>query len=233
MSKAFKKEEGGWATYAPSRLQAAFSVPMPINKTLLGRMELVIGKLGAGKTTWAALRAKRLAKVTGRKLYTTGVGWPDEWESIASFEQMDAVRNGVFLWDELHLMLPSSKGLLTKEHERFFIDWLSDCRKRHVDVVGTTQAWTRCATHFRQLVTTVWIPEPRNLGVLHVARGFESPDDGGKQVSTPQWFGPPAARIPTDATVWKGFDLEDDEQAEGLPSPSSPEWMPPIDQDHH
>ena len=210
MARDFKPEMGAWSRFAPPKLQAAFSMPTPTATETRGRIELTIGRLGAGKTTWAALRAVRLARLTGRGLATNGVGWGDPWQCVSSFDEMRDLRDVVFVWDELHLMLPSSRGLLTVEHERFLIKFLSLCRKAGICVVGTTQAWTRCATHYRQLVTTVWVVSPVQRGVLHCARAFDPPEDGGRQSQNPQWFGPAAARIPTNATVWTGFDDLDD-----------------------
>lgn len=210
MAKEFKPDMGAWARFAPPRLQAAMSMPTPMADDMRGRIELVIGRLGAGKTTWSALRARRLATSTGRELVTNGVEWPAPWRCVDSFEEMEGLRDCVFVWDELHLMLPSSRGLLTKDHERFLIRWLSLCRKRGICVVGTTQAWTRCATHYRQLVTTVWVADAVYRGQLHVARGFDPPEDGGRQAAAAQWFGPAAARIPTNASVWTGMATDDD-----------------------
>jgi hypothetical protein len=210
MPREFHKERGAWSTYAPAQWQAGLCFPTPMDRNMVGRIELVIGRLGAGKTTWAALRAQRLARATDRKLCTNGHDWPAPWNCIDSFDALESLRDVVFVWDELHLMLPSSKGLLGKDEERFLIRWLSLCRKRGIDVIGTTQAWTRCATHYRQLVTTVWVAEPVNRGKLHRAIGFDPPEDGGKQAASAQWYGPAAAAIPTNATVWTGLDLDDD-----------------------
>jgi hypothetical protein len=215
MPREFKPERGPWATYAPSAWQAGLCFPTPIALDMRGRVELVIGRLGAGKTTWAALRAQRLARATDRQLYTTGQDWPRPWRSIDSFDALEEMRDGVLVWDELHLMLPSTKGLLSREHERRCVKVLSLLRKRGNDVIGTTQAWTRCATHYRQLVTTVWVAEPVNRGKLHRAIGFDPPEDGGRQAASPQWYGPAAAAIPTNATVWTGHDYLDDERPEG------------------
>lgn len=228
MGRDFVAHAGLWQRFAPPTVQAALSMPTPIAKPtvnedgtvepFVGRVELVIGKLGAGKTTWAALRCTRLARATDRELVTNGVGWPAPWRCISSFDEMEALRNCVFAWDELHLMMPSSKGLLSGEVERFLIRWLSLCRKRGICVVGTTQAWTRCATHYRQLITTVWVADFIRRGALHMATPFEHPDDGGTQAFARQWFGPAAANIPTRAIVWRGFDVDEDSDGYAVPS---------------
>lgn len=220
MPRDFHSWDGPWNRYAPKKLQAALSMPTPMAGGMFGRMELVIGRLGAGKTTWGALRCRRLANASGRALWTTGQPgqdqvtgvdqvWPEIWSNISSFEQMEDLRSVVVLWDEIHLMLSGSKGLLGRDHERFLIRWLSLCRKREICVVGTTQSWTRCATHYRQLVTTVWRATPIERGKLHRAIAYDPPEDGGKQALPAQWFGPAAAGIPTNASVWTGYDTEE------------------------
>lgn len=219
MAREFHPDVGPWTKWAPSGLQAAFSMPNPVATATRGRIELVIGRLGAGKTTWGALRATRLARATDRQVATNGVGWEEPWHCVSSFDEMEELRDVVFVWDELHLMLPSSKGLLGRDHERFLIRWLSLCRKRGICVVGTTQAWTRCATHYRQLVTTVWVASPVKAGKLHCARAFDPPEDGGRQSMGNQWFGPAAARIPTHATVWHGYN--DGDGPTGAPAPAA------------
>ncbi len=209
VGRDFHPDQGLW-TKMPVALQAAFSMPTPQRDPLLrGRVELVIGRLGAGKTTWSALRATRLARLTDRQLATTGLDWPDPWVSITSFDALEDLRDSVLVWDEVHLMLPSSKGLLTRDHERFLIKFLSLARKRGNCIIGTTQAWTRVATHYRQLVTCVWIAQPIRPRRLHQAIGFDPPEDGGRQIVTSQWFGPAAARIPTNAAVWTGHAFDD------------------------
>lgn len=208
--REFKPDSSVWRSVAPASLQAATSFPTKVDAELVGRMELVIGRLGAGKTTWGALRAIRLAQASGRALATNGVGWDEPWQCIDTFVGLNDLRDTVFLFDEIHLMLSSSRGMLTKDHERFFIKWLSLARKRGVCVIGTTQAWTRVATHYRQLVDVVWKAQPYERGVLHQAIGYDPPDEGGQESHHPQWFGPSAANIPTRAGVWSGMPIEED-----------------------
>lgn len=185
------------------------SLPTPVNTALRGRVELSIGTLGAGKTTWSALRAVRLARATGRALATTGKDWPEPWNSVASFDDLEALSDSVLVFDEVHLLMPSSRGLLGKETERELVRFLSLCRKRGNCVIGTTQAWSRVATHYRQLVTTVWVCKPVVVGRLHSATPCDTPDAGGQQLLPRQWFAPAAARIPTRAEVWTGQDRWD------------------------
>lgn len=233
MGRELHPDPAGLSALLPARLLAAYSMPTPMAAGMFGRIELVIGRLGAGKTTWGSLRAQRLARGSGRSLATTGVGWPEPWQCVSSFDEMETLRGVVFVWDEVHLMLPSSRGLLGKDAEKFMIRWLSLCRKREICVIGTTQAWTRCATHYRQIVTTVWDAKPIHRGKLHKAVAFDHPDDGGRQTSPAQYFGPAAARIPTNASVWTGLDLDDDDEPQATaataaaPVAARAVWSPP------
>lgn len=214
-----------WRNWAPAWLQAAASPPLMVTDDVVGRVELVVGRLGAGKTTYGALRAKRLARDTGRELVTTGAGWPEPWRCVADWDTLESLRDCVVLIDEVHLIAPSSRGLLTPDVERRLIRWLSLCRKRRICVISTTQAWTRVATHYRQLVTTVWVCEPIKPGRLHRATAHESPDEGGREVWSPQYYKPSDASIPTEAEAWVPYVI--DEQADGRaqarpPAASSP-----------
>jgi len=225
--RQFHKKEGAWRLWAPARIQAFYSPPPKIRADLFGRIELAIGRLGAGKTTWAAMRARQLCFGTGadssldelgrlvwtpnggdRRLVTTGENWPAPWESVDSWEKLFQVEDAVVVMDEVHLLAPSSRGLLDPATEKKFVRWLSLCRKKHVCTVGTTQAWTRVATHYRQLVGTVWLCDPVKPGRLHRATAHDVPDEGGQEAWSPQWFDPADADIPTNAAVWIPMDLE-------------------------
>lgn len=223
----FREEPLGLWGFVPPRIRAKWSFPAPINREVRGRIELVIGRLGAGKTTWAALRARHLATFTGRQLATTGIGWPRPWLSVSSFDELFALRDAVLVLDEVHLMLPSSRGMLEKDTERELLRFLSLARKRGLDVIGTTQAWTRVATHYRQLVTTAWVCRPHRRGVLHCATGFDPPEDGGIQCQPRQYFNPSAARIPTNAVVWVPGVEDGDSMALAEPEATSGQAAPP------
>lgn len=214
MGREFRLLDSSFGKFFPKGWQAACTWPSKVDEGLFGRMELCIGRLGTGKTTWGSLRARRLANATGRALYTTGQGWPEPWRPIASLADLSRIRDAVVVLDEIHLLMPSSKGLLGPEVERALIVWLSLCRKRRVDVVGTTQAWTRVATHYRQLVTTVWVCRAEQRGRLHRAFPCDRPDEGGEQFLPTQWFNPRHALIPTNASVWLPYAVLD---AEGEP----------------
>jgi hypothetical protein len=94
---------------------------------------------------------------------------------------------------------------MSAEEERKLLAWVSWQRKRHNCVLGTTQALTRVATHFRQMVDTVWVMEKIRPGRLHVATAFDPPQDGGMEIWTPEWFDPRDSRIPTSAVAWNPY----------------------------
>jgi len=202
----FRDTAGFWPTYAPHKLQALYSLPTPVDTSMEGRVELCIGKLGFGKTTWAALRAQRLARATGRGLATNGVDWPSIFRPVHSWEAMEDLQDCIFVQDEIHLMMPQAAGMVSAKDAKRYMDTSSLWRHRGVDVIGTAQSWTRPSTQFRHLVTTVWVLRVSKRGVLHYATPYDNPDDGGMQVFSRQWFGPEAAMIPSKAPVWHGQD---------------------------
>lgn len=245
------KTKGGLARMVvPARLRQWGTPPLRLDRSVVGRAELCIGRRGFGKTTWAALRCRRLAKGTGahrdpghptfhappgkyrgpwimdgsdRQLFTTGEGWPEPWICIDSFEALEAVENGVILFDEIHLTLPSMGNLIPAAEIKWWSRWFSLGRKQHVCIVATSQAWTRSATIFRNLVGTVWLCRPVKPGKLHQATAHDPPDEGGAEFWSPQWFDPADASIPTNAGVWVPY--ADDEAA--APSGRQPAGAPP------
>jgi hypothetical protein len=99
--------------------------------------------------------------------------------------------------------------LLPKEVERRLVAFLSTCRKRKVDVLSSTQAWTRVAMHYRQLVGTVWLCKPVKAGKLHVATAHDVPEEGGEECFMRQWYNPASAAIPTNAGVWVPYAMDE------------------------
>lgn len=185
-----------------------------MNKNIRGRVELVIGRLGYGKTTFAAERCDELARKTKRQLATTGIGWGKPWDvTVDSFEALEGLRDAVLLLDEIHLWSPSVRGLVNGDYEKRLLKAFSLLRKRGVCVVGTTQARTRVSTHVRQLVTTEWYPKPVIPGVLHRAQQRESFDDGGAKIGFATWYSPKYSTtpIPTNAEVWLPAQLFGDD----------------------
>lgn len=193
-----------------------------MNRKVRGRVELVVGRLGAGKTSWAGVRVRELAQATGRPVACTGIDWGDEWTSISNMEDLDALRDHVLLWDEIHLWAPSVRGALNKEHELALMRVLSLARKRGLCVVGTTQAYTRVATHVRQLVTSVWWPKPLVPGRLHRVRWETPPEDGGDPIGLAKTFRPARGRIPTNAEVWLPPSLWGDGEPHRAPTGDAP-----------
>lgn len=189
------------------------------SKNLRGRVELCVGRLGAGKTTAAAMRVRELAAGSGRQMATTGKDWPAEWAPMGTLLDLYNLRDSVLLWDEIHLWAPSSRGLVSKEHELILLLVLSLARKRGNCIVGTTQAYTRVATHVRQLVTTVWWPRPIVPGRWHSMRMTTPPEDGQDQIGMVRWFVPATAKIPTNSEVFLPpslFDMDEVHKILGL-----------------
>lgn len=187
------------------------------NKQLRGRVELVVGRLGAGKTTWAAKRARELARGSGRTLATTGMGWGSEWVDVPDLDTLVQLRDAVLLMDEIHLWSPSVRGVVNKEYEMALLRTFSMLRKRGICVVGTTQAYTRVSTHVRQLVTSVWWPGMIIPGTLHRVQHTTPPEDGKDLIGGRRWFWPKESKIPTTAEVFLPpsiWAVDDEGQAE-------------------
>lgn len=126
----------------------------------------------------------------------------DRFEVITGWGDLWRIWNAVVILDELHLIIPSQTGLIRPEDARQFVHWISLARKRNVDVVATSQAWTRVATTYRQLVTTVWKVNAVKKGKLHRAVPFENPMDGSDELWAPQFYDPRKVAIPTAAGAW-------------------------------
>lgn len=198
-----------------------------MNRSVRGRVELVVGRLGSGKTSWAGIRVRELALQTKRPIACTGIDWGDDWTSITSMEDLDALRDHVLLWDEVHLWAPSSRGSLgSKEHEMALLRVLSLARKRGLCVVGTTQAYTRVATHVRQLVTSVWTPRAVLPGRLHKVSWDTPPEDGSDAIGIDRWYRPARGRIPTTAEVWLPPSLWGDDAPQGSTSTTVETMLP-------
>jgi hypothetical protein len=167
-----------------------------MNKDVRGRVELVIGRLGYGKTTFAAERCLELAEKTGRKIATNGVEWGPKWTEVSSFDALEDLRDAVLLFDEIHLWSPSVRGMMDPTYEKTMLRVFSLLRKRGICVVGTTQARTRVSTHVRQLVTSEWYPRPMIPGLVHRAVQKEAYDDGGGKLGLARWYSPKYSLIP-------------------------------------
>jgi hypothetical protein len=175
-----------------------------MNKLVRGRVELVVGRLGYGKTTFAAERVAELAHKTDRRLATNGIGWGKKWTEVSDFDSLEDLRDAVLLFDEIHLWSPSVRGLMDSNYEKTMLRVFSLLRKRGICVVGTTQARTRVSTHVRQLVTSEWYPRPILPGLLHRAIQREAYDDGGGKLGLARWYSPRFSEvpIPTNAEVF-------------------------------
>lgn len=172
------------------------------SKTLRGRVELVVGRLGAGKTSWAGVRVRELGRASGRPIATTGIGWGDEWTEVSSLEALDALRDHVLLWDEIHLWCPSVRGMANKVHQAQLLKVLSLARKRDLCIVGTTQAYTRVGTEVRHLCSSTWWPQALVPGYLHRVQWTTPPEDGRELIGARRWYLPRDGHIPTNAEVF-------------------------------
>lgn len=201
----WKTTPGPVERFVPAAMRAALTMPPRLAPGRVGgRVEVCIGGLGDGKTTWAVHRARHLARATGRQLATSGVDWPDEWVRIDSWKKLFELADTVVVLDELHTLMPRTSGWLTKTEAAGLAEWLTLVRKWRVDVIGTTVAWRRIDTLAQAVCTTAWDCSPVIAGRLHQARPFDP--DTGKQAWGSQFFRPAWAAIPSHAVAWTGRD---------------------------
>lgn len=144
-----------------------------------GKLILVVGRLGSGKTGYAVHRAASLAKKNNLPVYSNANLRPD-WPVLASWVDLDALPRdvwdqhpGIIVLDELHMWLSSDRTLQDTDDLREAVELLSYARKRGWTIIATTQAKTRVHTTFRQLVAeyirvSKWID-----GVIHLASLFD------------------------------------------------------------
>lgn len=137
-----------------------------------GRIILVVGRLGAGKTAYAVKRARGFARMWRLPVVANAALRPD-WATVRSWEGLAECPPGVVLLDEVHLWLPSMTGLMPKDQLRLAVELLSFARKRGWTVVATTQATTRVHTAFRQLMTELVQVRPLVDGFVHRASLLE------------------------------------------------------------
>lgn len=186
----------------PGLIGSACSFPDRLDRTTEGRVEVIIGPLGSGKTTWAAIRARRLGWFFHRELVTTGIGWPEPWRCVASWEELEALHDAVLVVDEAHSVFPGTQKVQSSEVMQRGIDLVAYFRKNSIEVICPTQSWTKVATHLRDIVTTVWVTK-KLAAFSHMAFPYDSEDDGGASQGHPIAFDPRNARIPTKAAAWR------------------------------
>lgn len=199
----FRADVGPWDRFAPKKLQAAISIPSPVPFDVEGRIELVIGQPGAGKTTFGALRARHVARTLKAPIHSTGFGWGEEWGEVHDWDRFCSIRDGVVLIDEAQFVFPSDRELWTPLMKGRAREWLAYVRKRGLFVIATTQSWMGVSSIMRAQCSLVWVPQPVISRQLHRVRPFTSPVLGRpRQVWSPQWFAPADASIPTRLSTW-------------------------------
>lgn len=143
-----------------------------------GRIVLVVGPQGAGKSTFAAMLATRWANerpsARDRRLRSpvprpivTNAELSADWDVVESWRELiDCVlrQHAVILLDEAHLWLPSGRQL---PDDRRMV--MTQLRKRRCDLVLTAQDDMQVAKSVRKLVTDVWDVVPIAPGVVHLA----------------------------------------------------------------
>lgn len=138
-----------------------------------GSVELVQGPLGAGKTTYAARTARRLARDYGLKLVSNAELGPD-WLTLDGWDDLEDHPHSVVLLDEVHMTLPSDSKLGNVALYRAATRALTMGRKRRQVFIGTVQRWTAVSPLYRELGTRfltchAWFP-----GRLHLAFEVEA-----------------------------------------------------------
>jgi hypothetical protein len=171
-----------------------------------GRIILVVGRLGAGKTAYAVKRARGFGRMW-RLPVVANAPLREDWGVVQSWEQLATLPPAVLLLDEVHLWLPSMTGLMPKEQMRLAVELLSFARKRGWTIVATTQAVTRVHTSFRQLMTELVQVRPLVDGFVHAAALMEVESPYRPIWNVYSVFRPRAGRYDTRAAVeplWAG-----------------------------
>jgi hypothetical protein len=180
-----------------------------------GRIELVQGPLGAGKTTFAARLARKINRLYGLQLVSNALLGPD-WAHCSGWSHMSEFRDAVVLLDEVHLTIPSDRTLSTTAMVREAVEALTYVRKRRQVVIGTAQRWSAVAPIYRELGTRFVTVRPWMRGRLHMA--FEVPQDHLRRAHHNQGrmlfslFDPRKSRIDTfaEVTPWWSFSAASD-----------------------
>jgi hypothetical protein len=139
-----------------------------------GRIELVQGPLGAGKTTFAARLARKVGRMYGLEL-VSNAELGDDWQLCTGWAHMSEFRNAVVLLDEVHLTIPSDRSLSTTAMLREAVEALTYVRKRRQMVIGTAQRWSSVSAVYKELATRFIQVRPMWTGRLHWA--FDVPRD--------------------------------------------------------
>lgn len=178
-----------------------------------GRIVLIWGRLGTGKTAYAVHRAVSAARGQKVPIISNAPIRPDalvvrSWEDLAKLVYKEGRGNEEDIWqtpavivlDEVHLWIPSQQGLMPIEEQRDAAELLSYARKAGWLVIATTQYPTKVATVFRQLVTDEYQVRKIIDGSVHRAIAID-PDTGKELSGIAAIFSPRRAVYNTRAAV--------------------------------
>lgn len=126
----------------------------------------IVGELGTGKTTvltWLGYRAY----LKGRTVYANyGVKFPHI--KVINPGDIIKMQNGVFLGDELWVWLDSR--MAQRRKNIMLAEILRLSRKKHLDIIYTTQYWKQMDIRIRVITDIVMIPEIKSSKkcIVHV-----------------------------------------------------------------
>lgn len=180
---------------------------------------LVYGRLGAGKTSYAVMRAVREARAYRLPMYSNaavrdratgevvspvvpGSITLSDWTDLEALPLDNIGRHpAVVLLDELHLWYPSATGLMPKERLQDAFELLSFARKRGWSIYATAQAPTRVHTGYRQLITELVRVKSFSEGFLHTAALMDPDNPAKEELPFYGAFNPRRVRYNTRAEV--------------------------------
>lgn len=177
-----------------------------------GRLVLITGPQGAGKSTFGALLARRYAserpgsrdrKLTWPRSIVTNAALCDDWDFVESWYELQTTLiagNCVLFLDEGHLWMPSGRRL---SEDRMMT--VTQVRKRRSDMIVTSQDPMQVLKAWRKLVNEVWECHPVIPGRLHVARRMN-----GSKVLERRFYRPRRADIDTFAPAVPPEEWMDD-----------------------
>lgn len=222
-----------WWVWSCRRMASSLPEPLPLGRRQNwqeGRVILVYGRLGSGKTALVMQRAVKFARANRLPLIANAAVRPDvqvlrSWADLGALQLCTDVAGrkcvndmgerpcpgcspGVIVLDEVHLWLPSQAGLMPADQVREAIHLLSYARKRGWLVLATTQYPTRVSTQFRYNCTEMIEVKPFSQGFVHYQRVMD-PDTGKPILGFAGVFNPRKARYDSRAEVLPLWSLDD------------------------